>query len=57
MSHIRATLRLMRRRIGCAILYAIAAVYFTVDLAFLSFIRPLRRRLLGGGQIHGWIDG
>ena len=57
MSHIRATLRLMRRRIGCAILYAIAAVYFTVDLAFLSFIRPLRRRLLGGGRIHGWIDG
>ena len=57
MSHIRATLRLIRRRIGCAILYAIAAVYFTVDLAFLSLIRPLRRRLLGGGRIHGWIDG
>ena len=57
MSHLRATLRLMRRRTSCAILYAIAAVYFTVDLAFLSFIRPLRRRLLGGGRIHGWIDG
>ena len=57
MSHLRATLRLTRRRLGWAILYAIAAVYFTVDLAFLSFIRPLRRRLLGGGRIHGWIDG
>ena len=56
-SHVRATLRLTRRRLGWAILYAIAAVYFTVDLAFLSFIRPLRRRLLGGGRIHGWIDG
>ena len=50
-------LRLIWRRIGWAILYAIAAVYFTVDLAFLSLIRPLRRRLLGGGRIHGWIDG
>ena len=56
-SHLRATLRLIWRRIGWAILYAIAAVYFTVDLAFLSLIRPLRRRLLGGGRIHGWIDG
>ena len=56
-SHIRATLRLIRRRIGCAILYTIAAVYFTVDLAFLSLIRPFRRRLLGGGRIHGWIEG
>ena len=47
----------MRRRIGCAILYASAAVYLTIDLAFLSFIRPLRRRLLGGGRLHGWIEG
>ena len=42
---------------GCAILYAIAAVYFTIDLAFLSFIRPFRRRLLGGGRLHRWIEG
>ena len=47
----------MRRRIGCAILYVIAAVYFTIDLAFLSFIRPLRHRLLGGSRLHGWIGG
>jgi hypothetical protein len=46
-SHLRATLRQMRRRIGCAVLYVIAAVYLTIELAFLSFIRPLRRRLLG----------
>ena len=57
MSHLRAKLRHTRRRLGYAILYAIAAVYFTVDVAFLSLIRPLRRRLLGGGRIHGWIDG
>lgn len=57
MSHLRGTLRRMRRQIGCAILYAIAAVYLTIDLAFLSFIRPLRRRLLGGGRLHGWIEG
>ena len=56
-SHLGATLRLMRRRIGWAIFYAIVAVYFTVDLAFLSLIRPLRRRLLGGGRMHGWIEG
>ena len=57
MSHLRAKLRSIRRRLGYAILYAITAVYFTVDVAFLSLIRPLRRRLLGGGRIHGWIDG
>ena len=57
MTHLRGTLRRTRRRIGCAILYVIAAIYLTVDLAFLSFIRPLRRRLLGGGRLHGWIEG
>ena len=45
MSHLQVTLR----RIGRAILYGLAAVYFVIDLVFLSFIRPLRRRLLGSG--------
>ena len=57
MIHLRGTLRRTRRRIGCAILYVIAAIYLTIDLAFLSFIRPLRHRLLGGGRLHGWIEG
>jgi hypothetical protein len=56
-SDIGATLRVARSRISYAILYAIAAVYFIVDVAFLSVIRPLRRRLLGGGRLHSWIEG
>jgi hypothetical protein len=55
-SNLRGTLRRMRRRVSCAILYASAAVYLTIDLAFLSFIRPLRRRLLGDGRLHRWIE-
>ena len=57
MSDIGATLRVAGSRISYAILYAIAAVYFIVDVAFLSVIRPLRRRLLGGGRLHSWIEG
>ena len=37
---------------GRVVLYGFAAVYFVIDLAFLSFIRPLRRRLLGSGRLH-----
>jgi hypothetical protein len=55
-SNLRAPLRLIRKRVGCAILYPIAVVYFIIDLAFMSFIRPLRRRLIGGGRLHGWIE-
>jgi hypothetical protein len=47
----------MQRRMGCAILYAMAAVYLPIDLGFLSVIRPLRRRLIGGGRLHAWIEG
>ena len=57
MNHFRNKLRQMRRRMGHAVLYAIAAAYLIVDLLFLSFIRPLRRRLIGGGRLHGWIEG
>ena len=57
MSHLRATVRRTLRRIGRAVLYGFAAVYFIIDLAFLSFIRPLRRRLLGSGRLHAWIEG
>ena len=53
MSHLRATVR----RIGRVVLYGFAAVYFIIDLAFLSFIRPLRRRLLGSGRLLAWIEG
>ena len=53
MSH----LQVMLRRIGRAILYGLAAVYFVIDLVFLSFIRPLRRRLLASGRLHAWIEG
>jgi hypothetical protein len=56
-THFRTKLLQMRRRIGCAILYRIAATYFIVDLLFLSFIRPLRRRLMGGGRLHNWVEG
>jgi len=55
-SDIGTILRLTRRRISCAILYTIAAIYLIVDMAFLSVIRPLRRRLLGGGRLHSWIE-
>jgi len=51
--HLQVTLR----RIGRAILYGLAAVYFVIDLVFLSFIRPLRRRLFGGGRLHDWVEG
>jgi hypothetical protein len=56
-TYFRTKLRQTWRRIGGAVLYAIAAVYFIVDLVFLSFIRPLRRRLFGGGRMHDWIEG
>ena len=56
MSDIGATLRVARRRISFAILYAIAAVYFIVDVVFLSVIRPLRRRLFSGSRLHSWIE-
>ena len=42
-SHFRATVRRALRRVGRVVLYGFAAVYFVIDLAFLSFIRPLRR--------------
>ena len=51
MSHFRATVRRTLRRAGRVVLYGFAAVYFVIDLAFLSFIRPLRRRLLGSGRV------
>ena len=57
MSHLRATVRRTLQPIGRAVLYGFAAVYFIIDLAFLSFIRPLRRRLLGSGRLHAWIEG
>jgi hypothetical protein len=56
-SHLRATVRRTLWRISRALLYGLAAVYFVVDLAFLSFIRPLRHRLLGSGRLHTWIEG
>jgi hypothetical protein len=56
-SHVQATVRRTLRRIGRAVLYGLAAIYFIIDLAFLSFIRPLRRRLLGSGRLHAWIEG
>jgi len=56
-SHIQATVRRTLRRIGGAVLYGFAAIYFIIDLAFLSFIRPLRHRLLGSGRLHAWIEG
>ena len=57
MSHLRATLRHTLRRVGRAALYGIAAVYFIIDLLFLSLIPPLRRRPLGSGRLHHWIEG
>ena len=57
MSHLRATVRRTLWRIGRAILCGLGAVYFIIDLAFLSFIRPLRHRLLGSGRLHTWIEG
>ena len=57
MSHLRATVRRTLRRIGRVVLYGFAAVYFIIDQAFLSFIRPLRRRLLGSGRLQAWIEG
>jgi hypothetical protein len=56
-SHLQATLRRTLRRIGRVILYGLAVVYSIIDLAFLSFIRRLRRRLLRGGRLHAWIEG
>jgi hypothetical protein len=56
-SNIGATRREARSHKSSAILHAIAGVYLVVDLAFLSVIRPLRRRLLGGGRLHNWIEG
>jgi hypothetical protein len=56
-SHLRTAVRRTLRRIGRVVLYGLAAVYFVIDLAFLSFIRPLRRRLLGSGRLHAWIEG
>jgi hypothetical protein len=56
-TYFRTKLRQTWRRMGGAVLYAIATVYFIVDLVFLSFIRPLRRRLLGGGRLHDWVEG
>jgi hypothetical protein len=52
-SHLQAAVR----RVGRAVLYGIAAIYFIIDLTFLSFIRPLRHRLLGSGRLHAWIEG
>ena len=57
MSHVQAAVRHTLRRIGRAVLYGLAAIYFIIDLAFLSFIRPLRHRLLGSGRLHAWIGG
>ena len=57
MSRLQAIVRRTLRRIGGAVLYGLAAAYFIIDLAFLSFIRPLRRRLLGSGRLHAWIEG
>ena len=57
MSHLQATMRRTLRRIGRAVLYSLAAVYLIIDLALLSFIRPLRHRLLGSGRVHAWIEG
>ena len=57
MIRFRIKLRQTPRRMGSAVLYAIAAVYFIVDLVFLSFIRPLRRRLFRGGRLHDWVEG
>jgi hypothetical protein len=56
-SHLQATLRRTFRRMGRVILYGLAVVYFIIDLAFLSFIRRLRRRLLRSGRLHAWIEG
>lgn len=57
MSHHRVPLRQIRRRVSYAILYPIAVLYFLIDLAFLSFIRPLRRRLMGSRRLLGWVEG
>ena len=57
MSDLQATMRRTLRRIGRAVLYGLAAVYLIIDLALLSFIRPLRHRLLGSGRVHAWIEG
>jgi hypothetical protein len=56
-SHHRVPPRQIRRRVSYAILYPIAVLYFLIDLAFLSFIRPLRRRLMGSRRLHGWVEG
>jgi hypothetical protein len=55
-SELRVPLRLIWKRLGCAILYPVAVLYFFIDLAFMSFIRPLRRRLRGSGRLHSWIE-
>ena len=57
MSSLQATVRRTLRRIGGAVLYGFAAIYFIIDLAVLSFMRPLRRRLLGSVRLHAWIEG
>jgi len=36
----------MLRRVLKALLFALAVVYFLIDLLFLSILRPLRRRLI-----------
>jgi hypothetical protein len=56
-SNLQATVRRTLRRIGRAVLYGLAAIYFIIDLAVLSFMRPLRRRLLGSVRLHAWIEG
>jgi len=51
-SHPQAGVRRTLRGIGRAVLYGLAVIYFIIDLTFLSFIRPLRHRLLGSGRLH-----
>ena len=43
---VRESLRRLPRRVFRAVLLVAAAVYFLIDLLFLSLLRPLRRRIL-----------
>ena len=53
-------LRQIARRIGRAVLLAIAVLYFLIDALFLSIFRPLRRRLMAlesRAHLAEWVAG
>ena len=54
------TLRRFLRHVANAILLTIAALYFLIDLIFLSVVHPLRRRVMALSWVRGlrvWVSG